>query len=1022
MSDVGAREARAGYLAAAVPVLLAGAAFHFVKLATLPHGLFHDEAYNLLDEATITWGHTPVFFTANEGREALYFYWQHLFVFALGTSTFATRLPSAFISVAEIALEIAVMRRLFGARVGLLSGAVLATLYEFVQDGRLGLRFTSLPVVVLLTILALWTAIRGGRLRAFAWAGAAIGLGAYTYVAARMLPVVAALYGVHAVATQPRRWRTWLAGIGLAAVVSAAIASPLAVTVLSQPAGTARLGETSIVRADRGPVQNARAVAANVVTYAKSYSVLGDVQWLSNIRGRPVFDPVMGAWFYAGMAILALGVAGRAAAPGATRDGRTSSDVTDGTSLMMPGAQAPAPVAGATATRAVSTHGPTVIGRSPGFGDGLPGESDRERAPHPVGRDGPAPLPVSRGPGVGAASRRDACLLCLIAFAALYAPGVLTTEAPYFQRVYGTIPIVAVAPALAMDWLVRRAPERAWRWGAILAVVLSLAVQTFSTARDYFTVFARAKESAFDLGSGSTAIAEYVSAQQPNGDLYISTYDDVVLKALAPAQVATARWFHARELLPLPADPARPAYYFFDFTDPSPVEAMLRSVATPVMTAVDGNVGIDVARGYRVEAGRSLASLLPSAPRGTFGGALTITGARISQNGASPGAIDVLLGLRAERDSPGYLSVSVRAVDGAGTVWVARDGVGADLSRWRAGQAALSLHPLRLPAGTPPGTLTIVASVYQVATLRLLELDGGGSQLTLGTATVDRPVPLAKGAALPPHQALDLPLGREVQVLGIEPYSGAPRQGDTWRLGTLWRCVQPGPPGSTLEIDLVDVQGSLLGRLEPAGGLAAPAPGGCTPGDVVVDRRLGRIGARWPSGAAEARATLLDPAGRQLERQTLARFTIQPLTRQMVLPSVAVPLDVRFADGVVLVGAGVERASGARTSVRLVWRSTGEPRLDRTVFVHLVGPRGDLLAQHDSSPANGLWPLTAWTAGQVVDDLHPLPLGSASAPAGSYLEVGMYEPATGERLPIVQPGLVGVRDNAARIPWSSLSP
>ena len=641
---------RAGYVTAAVFVIFIGAAFHLARLATLPHGLFHDEAYNLLDEATISWRHTPIFFTANGGREALFFYWQHWFVMALGTSTFAARLPSAFLSILEVALEIAVMRRLFGTRVGVLSGATMATLYLFVQDGRLGLRFTSLPLAVLLAMLALWSAVRGGRIRAFAWAGAVIGLGAYTYVAARMLPIVAGLVTAYALATRPRRWRTWLGGILVAAACSAVIAAPLAMAVLRQPAGTERLGETSIVRSDRTPLQNVQAVAANAATYAKSYSVLGDVQWLSNIRGRPVLDPVMGAWFYAGLAILVLGLVVRR-----ERLPRARNSIGEPSA----GGATPAPDQGEPAAGAPTT---VVGGMATGRG---------RRA---------APTSKAAGYAIEAGARRDACVLCLITFVALYVPGLLTTEAPYFQRVYGTVPVVALAPALAMEWLWGTAPRGGWRWAAIAAILLSLAAQTLSTGRDFFANFATSRESAFDLGSGSTAIAEYLTAHHPDGAVYVSTYDDVVPKALAPAEVAPAHWFHAREILPFPADSRRPAYYFFDFTDPSPVEAALRSVATPILAATDRNVGLVVANGYRVDQGQSLDSLLPNSPSGTFGGALEITGAHITQESTTPGKVEVMLGIRAVRDSPGYLSLSVQAVDGAGNVWASRDGVGADLS------------------------------------------------------------------------------------------------------------------------------------------------------------------------------------------------------------------------------------------------------------------------------------------------------------------------------------------------------
>ncbi|MFQ5886495.1 MAG: hypothetical protein ACE5II_04585, partial [Anaerolineae bacterium] len=52
----------------------------------------------------------------------------------------------------------------------------------------------------------------------------------------------------------------------------------------------------------------------------------------------------------------------------------------------------------------------------------------------------------------------------------------------------------------------------------------------------------------------------------------------------------------------------------------------------------------------------------------------------------------------------------------------------------------------------------------------------------------------------------------------------------------------------------------------------------------------------------------------------------------------------------------------------------------------------------DSQPLNGFRPTSTWAAGEEVTDHHGLPL-PADIPAGDYwLEVGLYEAATGNRL------------------------
>jgi hypothetical protein len=69
-------------------------------------------------------------------------------------------------------------------------------------------------------------------------------------------------------------------------------------------------------------------------------------------------------------------------------------------------------------------------------------------------------------------------------------------------------------------------------------------------------------------------------------------------------------------------------------------------------------------------------------------------------------------------------------------------------------------------------------------------------------------------------------------------------------------------------------------------------------------------------------------------------------------------------------------------------------------FLHLYDVEsGALVAQVDVVPRGWAYPTTSWEAGEVVsDDLH-LPLNEV--PAGTYrLVVGVYDPDTGDRLPV----------------------
>ncbi len=78
------------------------AALRLVALDRWPPGLYHDEAFNGLDALRVLQGDTPIFFTANNGREPLFIYLQALSVALFGRSPGALRLVSAIVGTLTI--------------------------------------------------------------------------------------------------------------------------------------------------------------------------------------------------------------------------------------------------------------------------------------------------------------------------------------------------------------------------------------------------------------------------------------------------------------------------------------------------------------------------------------------------------------------------------------------------------------------------------------------------------------------------------------------------------------------------------------------------------------------------------------------------------------------------------------------------------------------------------------------------------------------------------------------------------
>jgi hypothetical protein len=110
----------------------------------------------------------------------------------------------------------------------------------------------------------------------------------------------------------------------------------------------------------------------------------------------------------------------------------------------------------------------------------------------------------------------------------------------------------------------------------------------------------------------------------------------------------------------------------------------------------------------------------------------------------------------------------------------------------------------------------------------------------------------------------------------------------------------------------------------------------------------------------------------------------------------------QFANGITLSTALAYRDNLA--IVALNWQSeANDTRTEKErqacelkVFVQAIDSSGQLIAQHDRIPHNGLSPTTSWQANQPIREGYALP-----ATPDDTIIVGLYNPLTGERVPLV---------------------
>jgi len=164
--------------------------------------------------------------------------------------------------------------------------------------------------------------------------------------------------------------------------------------------------------------------------------------------------------------------------------------------------------------------------------------------------------------------------------------------------------------------------------------------------------------------------------------------------------------------------------------------------------------------------------------------------------------------------------------------------------------------------------------------------------------------------------------------------------------------------------------------------------------------RVGAIESPKPLRRFEAntwvRLATFEQRGRQLAEITPVEPDLQPANlRQAKLGG---KMELQGYD----VSPSIGRA-GQELVATLYWRALAPMDQNYTVFVHLVGPDGERVAQHDGEP---WWevplPTSTWQPGEKLRDQHVLELPPDLAPGSYRLQVGVYYWQTLERLPVIE--------------------
>ncbi len=617
--------------------------------------------------------------------------------------------------------------------------------------------------------------------------------------------------------------------------------------------------------------------------------------------------------------------------------------------------------------------------------------------------------------------RRPAHSFLLLWMAAFLLPGALTVESPHFLRTLGVAPPTHLLPAIgllwAWDWL-SRVWSRLGSWTRAPYALASLSVlwvgwTGVSTYRSYFDDWGRTSQAFYAMEGDVAAAAQYVATLPPGGRLYFAAehYRHPSVAFLAGPAFDRLKWFDGREVLPLQPG----ATYIFPQQE-RPPEVSRFFPSGSLLAEGEGPDGQPAFAAYRLPPGPL--RLEPQQElSANLGGAVDLLGYGFA-NQPQPGEnLETVLYWRVRSHPTGSLQFSLQLVDGSGRRWGQRD-PGSYLSdEWEPGETVVSWAKVPVDPTAPPGTYYLEFSLYDRQTLQALPvLDGTGrpqgQRVRSVAVQVPRRIDPLPASALPIQHRAPAALAEGVHFLGYNQRPDRLRAGGKLYATLFWQATSV--PGRDYEplLQLVGEDGRVWQEQ------AAPPAGGVLPtsswriGETLRDERELIIGGRLPPDTYHLRLALRDPAGAPVASPVvlLGSVQVEGRERSFAVPAMGRDRPAQLGEVADLLGydlPAARLAAGKRLELTLYWRARGETDTGYKVFVHLLDGTNRIWGQQDAVPGGGALPTTSWVSGEVVADHYSFDVDAGAPPGRYWLEVGMYDPASGRRLPV--PGEDGDR-------------
>lgn len=266
----------------------------------------------------------------------------------------------------------------------------------------------------------------------------------------------------------------------------------------------------------------------------------------------------------------------------------------------------------------------------------------------------------------------------------------------------------------------------------------------------------------------------------------------------------------------------------------------------------------------------------------------------------------------------------------------------------------------------------------------------------------------------------------EIKLIGVKINAQTVRPGERVPVTAYWQALKPMQTNYSVFVHLFGRDYTNVGLMNTYPGLGLRPTSTLQPGQIVADTYPVTV-----NGGSKAPTRLqvniglfnfnepgrpgirpVTDAGLHPDSPTVGQLKLVPAEWPRV--DVSQPPVADFGNRIRLANYAIKGCQARHTpcQITFTWLATGRPAADYTVFIQLWRS-GRQATGFDAPPLSGDYPTGLWEANEVIVDPHPLDL-SAVAPGRYRVVAGLYNFATGERVPVTANGQA-VPDNALEL-------